>query len=138
LWVKTGSYYFDVGGSQYIIDGKIKLKSDSLIQEYTENGLKFENGSELEADVILFCTGLNDTRYTVRQICGDEVAEKMKPLWGLNEEGEFNGCYRNLGYDGLWYSMGNFALSRFHSKHMALQIKAIEEGIFGERYSLAE
>ena len=47
----------DVGGSQYIIDGKIKLKNDSQIKEFTENGLKFENGSELNTDVVVFCTG---------------------------------------------------------------------------------
>ena len=47
----------DVGGSQYIIDGRIKLKNDSQIQGFTEKGLKFEDGSELEADVVLFCTG---------------------------------------------------------------------------------
>jgi NAD(P)H-nitrite reductase large subunit len=47
----------DVGGSQYIIDGKIKLKNDSQIQGFTPDGLKFEDGSELEADVVLFSTG---------------------------------------------------------------------------------
>ena len=47
----------DVGASQLIIDKKIKLKSDSRIQEFTENGVKFENGDELPADVIVFCTG---------------------------------------------------------------------------------
>ncbi len=49
--------YVDVGGSQYIIDGKIKLKNDSQIKEFTASGLKFENGSELPADVVIFCTG---------------------------------------------------------------------------------
>ncbi|KAF8813407.1 FAD/NAD(P)-binding domain-containing protein [Phlegmacium glaucopus] len=137
VWLKAGGYYMDVGGSQYIIDGKVKLKNGSQIQGFTANGLKFEDGSELEADVVLFCTGLSDTRHAIRKVCGDEVAEKMKPVWGLDEEGELNGCYRDLGYQGLWYIMGNFALSRFYSKHMALQIKAMEEGIFGERYSLA-
>ncbi|KAF8813451.1 hypothetical protein BYT27DRAFT_7180991 [Phlegmacium glaucopus] len=137
VWVKAGGYYMDVGGSQYIIDGKVKLKNDSQIQGFTANGLKFEDGSELEADVVVFCTGFSDTRHTIRQACGDEVAEKMKPIWGLDEEGELKGCFRDLGYQGLWYILGNFAMSRFYSKHMALQIKAMEEGIFGERYSLA-
>ena len=50
-------YYTDVGGSQYIIDGKIKLKNDSQIQGFTTNGLKFEDGSEVETDVVVFCTG---------------------------------------------------------------------------------
>ena len=108
------------------------MKNDSQIQGFTTNGLKFENGSELETDVVVFCTGfvyyyyyyfffvlgsdgfslllllkrLSDTRDAVRKVCGNEVADKIKPLWGLNEEGEINGCYRDLGYQGLWYIMG--------------------------------
>jgi hypothetical protein len=55
----------------------------------------------------------------------------MKPLWGVNEEGEINGCYpRDVG---LWYIIvlpgalvlirmtGNFGSISFHSKHMALR-----------------
>ncbi|KAF9522161.1 hypothetical protein CPB83DRAFT_887710 [Crepidotus variabilis] len=56
-WRSASGYYMDVGGSQYIIDGKIKLKNDSQMKELTETGIKFENGSELEADVVVFCTG---------------------------------------------------------------------------------
>lgn len=47
----------DVGGSQYIIDGKLKLKSNSLIKEIIPGGIRFEDGSELPADVIIFATG---------------------------------------------------------------------------------
>ena len=53
----------DVGGSQYIIDGKIKLKNDSQIQGFTTNGLKFEDGSEIETDVVVFCTGFVHSYY---------------------------------------------------------------------------
>ena len=49
--------HLDVGGSQYIIDGRIKLKNDSQIQGFTPTGLKFEDGSEVDADVVVFCTG---------------------------------------------------------------------------------
>jgi cation diffusion facilitator CzcD-associated flavoprotein CzcO len=42
-----------------IIDGKIKLKNDSLIERFTETGIRFEDGSELDADVIIFSTGYN-------------------------------------------------------------------------------
>ena len=104
------------------------MKNDSQIQGFTTNGLKFEDGSEIETDVVVFCTGfvffvpenfrrgftiiflkrLSDTREAVRKVCGDEIADKIKPLWGLNEEGEINGCYRDLGYQGLWYIMGEF------------------------------
>ncbi|KAF8960044.1 hypothetical protein BDZ97DRAFT_1835231 [Flammula alnicola] len=138
VWEKAGGYYMDVGGSQYIIDGKIKLKNDSQIKEFTETGLKFEDGSELAADVVVFCTGLSDPRYTLRKIVGDELAEKAKTVWGLNEEGELKGCFGDSGLPGMWNVMGNLALCRFYSKSIALQIKAIQEGIFGERYSAAD
>ena len=112
------------------------MKNDSQIQGFTTNGLKFEDGSEVEADVVVFCTGfvyylfllhlefdgfsfiinnikrLSDTREGVRKVCGNEVADKIKPLWGLNEEGEINGCYRDLGFQGLWYIMGELNYKR--------------------------
>ena len=47
----------DVGASQLIIDGKIKLKNDSKMSHFSENGLVFEDGSELPADVVIFATG---------------------------------------------------------------------------------
>ena len=40
-----------------IIDGKIKIKNDSQIERFTKTGLKFDNGSELEADVVMYATG---------------------------------------------------------------------------------
>ena len=49
--------FVETGASQLIIDGKIKLKNDSQIKTFTENSLQFENGSELPADVVVFCTG---------------------------------------------------------------------------------
>ena len=54
-----------MGTSQLIIDGKIKIKNDSQIERFTKTGLKFDNGSELEADVVMYATGcatlLHDT-----------------------------------------------------------------------------
>ncbi|KXN82268.1 putative indole-3-pyruvate monooxygenase YUCCA11 [Leucoagaricus sp. SymC.cos] len=131
---RSGGYYIDVGASRLIIDGKIKLKNDSTISQATETGLKFADGSELPADVVIFSTGLGDAREAIRKICGDAVAEKTKPLWGLNSEGEIHGDWRDTGVTNMWYAFCNLALCRFHSKHLALQIKAIEEGFFGQRY----
>ncbi|KAF8345500.1 hypothetical protein F5887DRAFT_1190190 [Amanita rubescens] len=136
-WSKAGGYYLDVGASRLIADGKIKLKNDSQIKEFTETGLLFEDGSQLPADVVVFATGLSDTKEHIRKICGDEVANRCPPIWGLDKEGELNGTWRDLGVQGLWYMMGNLALCRFHSKHVALQIKAMVEGVFDERYSLS-
>ncbi|KXN82269.1 putative indole-3-pyruvate monooxygenase YUCCA11 [Leucoagaricus sp. SymC.cos] len=130
---RAGGYYIDVGASQLIIDRKIKLKNDSTISEVTETGLKFTDGSELPADVIVFSTGAGDARGIVRSICGDVIADKTKALWGLNSEGEINSVWRDTGVTNMC-----LAMTRFHSKQLALQIKAIEEGMFGERHSLKE
>ena len=40
-----------------ISEGKIKLKNDSQISHFTERNIVFDNGSELEADVVVFATG---------------------------------------------------------------------------------
>ncbi|KAF7310130.1 hypothetical protein MIND_00386400 [Mycena indigotica] len=136
---RVGGYYMDVGASQLIIDGKIKLKADSLLASYTPTGLSFEDGSALDADVVIYATGFGDVSAFIRKLCGDKIADTIRPVWGLDKEGEMNGAWRDLGVKGLWYMTGNLSMSRFHSKHVALQIKAIEEGILkdGERYSLA-
>ncbi|KAF9269691.1 FAD/NAD(P)-binding domain-containing protein [Marasmius fiardii PR-910] len=136
VWRRGGGYYLDVGGSQLIIDGKIKLKNDSKLKIFTESGLKFEDGSELAADVVVFATGFGDIRTFIENLCGEDIASKWK-FGGLNEEGEFKGLYRELpGIPGLWYVTGNLAMARFHTKQVALQIKAKEEGVFGTRYSI--
>ncbi|TFK48083.1 FAD/NAD(P)-binding domain-containing protein [Heliocybe sulcata] len=136
-WTKAGGYYYDVGASQMIIDGRIKLKNDSLIERFTETGIKFEDGSELECDVVVFATGFGDERHAVTKVLGSDFEDKLKPLWGLDEEGEIKGAWRDIGVPRLWYMIGNLMFCRFHSKHMALQIKAFQEGIWdGTRYSL--
>jgi len=56
-WINALSYPPDVGASQLIIDGKIKLKSDGPVKKFTPTGLLFEDGSTLDADVIIFATG---------------------------------------------------------------------------------
>ena len=40
-----------------MVDGKIKLKNDSLIKRFTKTGLEFEDGSTVDTDVVLFATG---------------------------------------------------------------------------------
>ncbi|OAX36527.1 FAD/NAD(P)-binding domain-containing protein [Rhizopogon vinicolor AM-OR11-026] len=121
FYERGGGYYIDTGTSQHIINGDIKLKSGSAIECFAENGLRFADGTELHADIIIFATGSGDPRDPMREICGDEVASKV------NE-----GVWRHCGHDGLWFGMGDLAISRFHSIHLAMQIKAIEEGILNK------
>ncbi|KAJ7649638.1 hypothetical protein FB45DRAFT_986221 [Roridomyces roridus] len=135
---RLGGYYVDVGASQLIVDGKIKVKNGSQLAEFDETGIKLEDGTSLDADVVVFATGLGDARNGVRKLCGDAIGDQCSKIWGLNEQGELHGAWRGLGVPGLWYMLGNLQMSRFHSKHVALQIKAMEEGVFEGRYGGAQ
>jgi UPF0271 protein len=51
-YLRRGSgYYIDIGASQLIIDGKIKL-ANGQVERLTENSVILDNGTELAADVI--------------------------------------------------------------------------------------
>ncbi|KPI43444.1 putative indole-3-pyruvate monooxygenase YUCCA3 [Cyphellophora attinorum] len=104
---RGGGYYIDVGASQLIIDGRIKIKQGSEISEVTEHGLKFADGTELEADEIVFATGYMNMRTEARSIFGAELADRINDIWGFDQEGEM----------------------RYFSKVLALQIKAREIGL---------
>ena len=77
---RGGGYYIDVGCSQLIIDGKIKVKQGQEITEVKEHGLQFADGTELRADEIVFATGYQNMRGTARKIFGDEIADQVKDV----------------------------------------------------------
>jgi len=132
-WSRAGGYYLDVGASQYVIDGKIKLKPGQGVRAFTEDRVVLEDGTELEADVVVFATGYGDMRQTVRKAMGDAVADHCKPIWGLDLEREIRGVWAGSGVPHFWIMLGNLALCRFNSKLMALQIKAQLDGVFTEQ-----
>lgn len=131
---RGGGYYIDVGASQLIADGKIKVKQGQEITEILPNGLKFADGSELQAEEIIFATGYENMRSQARIIFGDEVADRVGDVWGLDTEGEMRTVWRRSGHPGFWFMGGNLALCRYYSRLLALQIKALEVGIttYGE------
>lgn len=97
LYERFGGHYIDVGTSQKIIDGKIKVKSDSQITNYTETGLQFADGSTLDADVIIFATGFEgNMREAAEDIVGKEVGENLDDWWGVDKEGEIRGAWKPM------------------------------------------
>lgn len=86
-----GGYYIDVGCSQLIIDGKVKVEqSPEGIKGFSERALVLADGRELEADVVVLATGYDNMRTTVRKILGDRIADRCKDVWNLDAEGEVN------------------------------------------------
>ena len=127
---RGGGYYIDVGASQLIADGRIKIKQGQEITEVLPNGLCFADGSELEADEIVFATGYQNMRTQAREMYGNEIGDNVKDVWGLNDEGEWRTIWQNSGHPGFWFHGGNLALCRYYSRLLALQIKGLEEGLY--------
>jgi len=130
LTPRGGGHYINTGTSQLIIDGRIKIKNGSAIARMTERGIAFEDGTELEADVVVFATGFKDQRTEMWGVLDKEVGERVPPIWGVNEEGFMPANWRPCGVENLWFGIGGFAASRFYSKLFALRLKAIEEGLY--------
>jgi putative flavoprotein involved in K+ transport len=136
---RTGSgYYVDVGGSQLIIDGEIKVKSGVEIDRLAPTGIRFADGTEIAADAIIQSTGFQSMHEVIAKIVSREVGDAIGTCWGLGSgtrndpgpwHGELRNMYKPLVQENLWLQGGNLALSRFFSKFVALQIKARMEGI---------
>lgn len=134
---KGGGYYINVGASELIAEGKIKIRPGVEMQRFTSAGIELSDGSLVEADVVVLATGYKGMIETARRLLGDDVADRCSPVWGLDDEGELRGVWRQSGHQGLWFMGGNLAMARFYGKFLALQIKAAEEGIH-EALSMAE
>jgi hypothetical protein len=46
----------------------------------------------------------------MRKILGPEVGARLKPIWGLDPEGEIQGVWRDIGIPRVWCMMGEFFL----------------------------
>jgi len=65
----------------------------------------------------------------VQRLFGAGVAERIGPIWGFGEGQELRNMYTCTGQPGLWFIAGSLAQCRINSKYLALQIKAMEEGL---------
>ncbi|KAH8693807.1 flavin-containing monooxygenase [Talaromyces proteolyticus] len=127
---RGGGYYIDFGTSQLIIDGKIKVKNcPEGIAGFDEHNILLNDGSHLEADVVVLATGYDNMRESVRKVLGDHLADQCKDVWGLDEEGEIKTIWRPSGHPGFWFMGGSLSLCRIYSKFVALQIAATEIGL---------
>jgi len=54
----------------------------------------------------------------------------------MDEEGELNSAWKTNGVPGLWLMVGTLQAGRYHSKKLALRMKAILEGIAHEPYTV--
>ncbi|KAK1750497.1 putative indole-3-pyruvate monooxygenase YUCCA4 [Echria macrotheca] len=148
---RGGGHYVDIGGTNLLVEGKAAVKAGTEPVSFTEGGLKFADGSELDADAVLWCTGFADVnmRAVAAEILGGgtaeetkggvlgprEIAERMDATFGYDAEGEIRGLWkRNLRLENFWIMGGHTGLQRWYSTLLAMQIKAALAGILPTAY----
>jgi putative flavoprotein involved in K+ transport len=147
-YMRRGSgYYIDIGASELIINGAIKLKSGSDVQELTEDAVILKDGTRLPADLVVYATGYGSMNGWAADLISNEVAEKVGKVWGLGSnttkdpgpwEGELRNMWKPTQQEALWFQGGNLHQARHYSQFLALQLKARMEGIPTPVYGLQE
>ncbi len=137
-YLRRGSgYYIDVGASELVADGSIKLAHGS-VRELTEDAVVLEDGTELPADVVVYATGYGSMNGWAADLISQEVADRVGKVWGLGSgttkdpgpwEGEQRNMWKPTQQEALWFHGGNLHQSRHYSLYLALQLKARFEGI---------
>ena len=145
-YLRRGSgYYIDVGASELIIDGSIKLKSGVNIKQIKENSVLLTDESEIPADMIIYATGYGSMNGWAAELISQEVADKVGKCWGLGSdtkkdpgpwEGEQRNMWKPTKQPALWFHGGNLHQSRHYSQFLALQIKARMEGLATSVYGM--
>src|SRR5207249_2363188 len=124
-----GGYYLNVGCSDLIVSGEIGLLHYEDIERFVADGALMKDGRLEKADLVVAATGYQSPSEVIRRLLGEEIAEKIGPVWGMDQGGEMCNMYKPTPQKGLWFIGGGFAQSRVWSHYVALQIKAREAGI---------
>jgi cation diffusion facilitator CzcD-associated flavoprotein CzcO len=126
-------YYLNIGGSDLIVEGKIKLKAGVDIARLNKRQVTFSDGSVIEADIVVLATGYKPLQDALRVMFGDAVADRVGPIWGVGADGELNAMYARTAQDGLYVTGGGLPGARAYSQYTAMLIKAALEGLLPPR-----
>ena len=126
---RGGGYYFNVGCSDLVADGEISLVQFADIDGFEADGARMTSGDALPLDLVVLATGYKGQEVLVRKLFGDDVADRVGPIWGFGDEQELRNMFMRTGQPGLWFIAGSLAQCRIYSRYLGLQIKACEEGL---------
>jgi len=143
---RGGGFYIDVGASDLICDGSIKLCHGG-VERLTEGSVILDDGTELPADLVVYATGFRSMNSFVADFISQDVADKVGKVWGLGSgttqdpapwEGELRNMWKPTQQQNLWFHGGNLHQSRHYSLFLALQLKARCAGIPTPVYGLQQ
>jgi putative flavoprotein involved in K+ transport len=126
---RGGGYYFNVGCSDLIVEGKVRLLQFGDIAGFDADGARLGSGETLPADLVVLATGYKGQEHLVAKLFGAAVARRVGPIWGFGDGLELRNMFTRTAQPGLWFIAGSLAQCRIYSKYLALQIKACEAGL---------
>jgi cation diffusion facilitator CzcD-associated flavoprotein CzcO len=133
----AGGYYIDVGCSDLIIERKIRLLQAQEMDRFTSCGLLMRNGERIDCDLVVLATGFESMQESIRRMLGDQVADRVGPVWGFDEEFNVRNMWTRTAQPGLWIMGGAILEARLNSRFLALEIKASLEGLMPSREELS-
>lgn len=131
---RNGGFYFDAGACEHIINGKIKVEP-GYIERFTNDRVIFSGGRERQFDLVVFATGFSNLVDSIKDTFGPKLANQVGPVWGIDEEGEYRGAFRETGVRNFWIMVGFLPMTRFQSRILSLRLKALSEGISPPPYT---
>jgi putative flavoprotein involved in K+ transport len=147
-YLRRGSgYYIDVGASELVANGDIKLRSGVDVVRLTKDAVVLSDGTELPADLVVYATGYGSMNGWAADLISQAVADRVGKVWGLGSntskdpgpwEGEQRNMWKPTQQEALWFHGGNLHQSRHYSLYLALQLKARQVGIPTPVYGLQE
>ena len=82
---RGGGYYFNVGASELIADGRIKLIQAADIEAYVTDGIRMRDGTTRKADLFVLATGYKGPDHLLTRLFGAGVAKRVGRVWGFDE-----------------------------------------------------
>jgi len=108
------------------------------VTEIVEDGVMFEVGTKLEADLIVYATGYGSMNGWIANLIDLETGDRVGKYWGLASdkpkdpgprEGEQRNMLKPIQQEALRMIGGNLHQSRHYSQFLSFQLKARMEGV---------
>ena len=90
----------------------------------------------MPADLVVLATGFEGMQEGVRKVLGDDIADRIGPVWGFDDDYVMRNMWRRTAQEGLWLMGGAINEARLYSRFLALEIRAALEGLLPDRGAL--
>ncbi|KAH7364990.1 hypothetical protein KP509_18G002400 [Ceratopteris richardii] len=112
---------------------QVKLKSGVEVVGLSERSVQLRDGTELDADLLVYATGYMPMQEQTARLISKEVADRVGRVWGLGSNTtrdpgpwvrELRNMWKPTPQPNLWFHGGGFQEARNYSLYLALQLKA--------------